>query len=48
MLGSAAQVFKYTTIYRLYKQIQHFHSTGVPKLCPGYGPVSLGLVNFDI
>ena len=27
-------------MYRLYKRIQHFHSTGVPKLSHGYGSES--------
>ena len=26
--------------YRLYKQIKSLHSTGVPKLTPGYGTAS--------
>lgn len=26
------------TMHRLYKQIQHFCRTGVPKLSPGYCP----------
>ena len=25
-------------MYRMYKRTQHFRSTGVPKLSPGYGP----------
>ena len=28
-------------MYRLYKQIQHLPSTGVPKRDPGYGPEGL-------
>ena len=30
-----------TTMYCLYKWIQHFRSMGVPKLSPGYGPVGI-------
>ena len=36
MLESMAQVC--ITMHRLYKQIQHFCRTGVPKLSPGYCP----------
>ena len=38
-------------MYRLNKQIQHFHSTGAPKLSPGYSPdvgSSVGLVMANI
>ena len=38
MPGSVAQVCLNITMYRLYKRIQHFRSTGVPKLSPEYGP----------
>ena len=30
-------LFQNTTVYRLYKQIEHFCSTNVPKLTPEYG-----------
>ena len=33
---------KCVTIYRLYQWIQHFRSTGVPKLGPGYGSECTG------
>ena len=29
---------QYITMYRLYKQIQHFRSTAVHKLSAGHGP----------
>ena len=41
MPGSVAQVCLNVSHYIqtiLYKPIQHFRSTGVPKLRPGYGP----------
>ena len=31
-------LFKHITIYCLFKRIQHFCSTGLPKLSPGYDP----------
>ena len=34
-----AILFKCITMYHLYQQIQHFHSS-VPKLSPGYSPVN--------
>ena len=32
-----SSLFKFITKYRLYKQVEPFHSTGVPKRISGYG-----------
>ena len=39
-----SSLFKCVTKYRLYKQIEPLHSTGVPKLTPGYATVGKGLL----
>ena len=46
----SACLFKciYHKVLFLYKQIKSSHSTGVPKLNPGYSTVSLGLNQINL
>ena len=47
MTVSVAQVCLIIAMYCVYKQMQHFCSTGVPKISPGYSPDSLKAANIQ-
>ena len=44
----SASLFNCIAKYCLYKQIKPLHYTGVPKLTPGFGTVSLGLNQINL